>query len=68
MCVGRLVCVVSVLCVCVRPLSSVEPCDVLVLVVFVCMNVCLGGSNAARRPPWQQPTESHEWPQAAGFG
>ena len=31
MCVGRLVCVVSVLCVCVyvRPLSSVELCDVL---------------------------------------
>ena len=30
-CVGRLVCVVWVLCVCVRSLSSVELCDVLSL-------------------------------------
>ena len=41
MCVGRLVCVVSVLCVCVRPLSPVELCDVLSLSRgCVCVRTC----------------------------
>ena len=42
MCVGRSVCVVSVLCVCVRPLSSVELCDVLSLGYDGCGQVSRG--------------------------